>query len=104
MAFASRVAFAWDQERKIPRDALAVVPFAQETGNIAYALANGQGFSSPFRNNTGPTAWLPPVYPFLLSLIFRIFGSFNIPALNAAILLNILCSTATCIPIFYIAK
>jgi hypothetical protein len=104
VAFASRAAFAWDQEQKIPRDALAVVPFAQETGNIAYALANGQGFSSPFRNNTGPTAWLPPVYPFLLSIVFRIFGSFDIPALNAAILLNILCSTAACIPIFYIGK
>jgi len=104
VAFAARVAFAWDQEQKIPRDALAVVPFAQETGNIAYALANGQGFSSPFHSNTGPTAWLQPVYPFLLSLIFRIFGSFNIPALNAAILLNTICSTLACIPIFYIGK
>jgi hypothetical protein len=104
VAFAARAAFAWDQERKIPRDALAVVPFAQETGNIAYALATGKGFSSPFRNDTGPTAWLAPIYPLLLAGIFRIFGPLNIPSLNAAILLNILCSTATCIPIFFVGK
>jgi hypothetical protein len=104
VAFAARVGFAWDQERKIPRDALAVVPFAQETGNIAYALANGQGFSSPFRNNTGPTAWLVPVYPLLVAGVFRIFAPFTISALNAAVFLNIVFSTGTCVPIFYLGK
>ena len=104
VAFVARAAFAWDQERKIPREALAVVPFAQETGNIAYALATGQGFSSPFRNHTGPTAWLTPVYPVMLAGIFRVFGPLSIPALNAAVFLNILFSTATCIPIFYTGK
>jgi hypothetical protein len=104
IAFAARVAFAWDQERKIPRDALAVVPFAQETGSIALALATGKGFSSPFRNDTGPTAWLPPIYPLLLAGIFRIFGTLTILSLNAAILLNIVCSTAACIPIFFIGR
>ena len=104
VAFAARAGFAWEQERKIPRDALAIVPFAQEAGNIAYALATGQGFSAPFRNNTGPTAWLAPVYPFILSIIFRLFGALSIPALNAAIFLNIICSTATCVPIFYLGR
>jgi hypothetical protein len=104
VAFVARAAFAWDQERKIPRDALAVVPFAQEAGSIAHSLATGKGFSSPFRNDTGPTAWLPPVYPFLLSLIFRVFGPVSIPSLNAAVLFNILCSTATCVPIFFAGK
>jgi len=104
VAFVARGAFAWDQERKIPREALAVVPFAQETGNIAYALAGGQGFSSPFRNNTGPTAWLAPVYPVILAGIFRVFGPLNISSLNAAIFLNIVFSTATCVPIFYVGR
>jgi Dolichyl-phosphate-mannose-protein mannosyltransferase len=104
VAFTARAIFAWSQERKIPREALAVVPFAQETGNIAYALATGKGFTSPFRNNTGPTAWLVPVYPLLLAGIFRIFGPLNIPALNTAIFLNIACSTAACVPIFFVGK
>ena len=85
-------------------DALAVVPFAQETGNIAYALATGKGFSSPFRNDTGPTAWLGPVYPSLLAGIFRVFGPLSIPSLNAAILLNIVCSALACLPIFLIGE
>jgi hypothetical protein len=104
VAFAARVAFAWDQERKIPREALAVVPFAQETGSIAFALATGKGFSSPFRNDTGPTAWLGPVYPLLLAAIFRLLGPLSIPSLHAAIFLNIVCSSAACIPIFFLGK
>jgi hypothetical protein len=104
VAFLARLAFAWDQEQKIPRDALAIVPFAQETGNIAYSLAHGQGFSSPFRNNTGPTAWLVPVYPFLLSIIFRLFDPDTVRALNAAVLLNSLLSAAACVPIFSIGR
>jgi hypothetical protein len=103
-AAVARTTFAWTQQRKIPHEILATVPFAQETGNIALALSSGQGFSSPFRNNTGPTAWLVPVYPLLLAGIFRIFGPLNLGAFNAAVTLNILFSAATCVPIFYIGK
>jgi hypothetical protein len=104
VAFAWRVGFAWTQERQIPHEVLADVPFAQEAGNIALALNSGHGFSSPFRNNTGPTAWLVPVYPLLLAGIFRIFGPLTLSAFNAAVALNILFSTATCVPIFYIGQ
>ncbi len=31
--------------------------------NIARSVYRGQGFSSPFGENTGPTAWMPPVLP-----------------------------------------
>ena len=31
--------------------------FGWEIGRIAYSLANGMGFSSPFGGNTGPSAW-----------------------------------------------
>ena len=71
VAFGARAGFAWSQQREIPHEVLATVPFAQETGSVALALSQGQGFSSPFRNNTGPTAWLVPAYPLLLSVIFR---------------------------------
>jgi hypothetical protein len=100
----ARTTFAWSQQRKIPHEVLATVPFAQETGSIALALYNAQGFSSPFRNNTGPTAWLVPVYPLLLAGIFRIFGPLTLSAFSAAVTLNILFSAAACVPIFYIGK
>src|SRR5689334_2826877 len=74
-ALATRVVFAWDQQRKIPHEVLAAVPFEQEAGNIALALSQGHGFSDLFRKPTGPTAWLAPVYPWVVSLIFRVFGA-----------------------------
>ncbi len=43
VAMGVRVAFAWDQARKIAPGVLGNVPFQQETGNIAYALAQGKG-------------------------------------------------------------
>src|SRR6266436_101770 len=90
VAFAARLAFAWDQERKIPNDALASAPFAQETGNIAYSLATGKGFSNPFRRETGPTAWLTPVYPLLVAATFKLFGIFTVPSFFFLVCLNIL--------------
>src|SRR5579863_9551147 len=77
VALAARLTFAWDQVRKMPPAAVGIVPFQQETGNIAYALADGRGFSSAFRTNSGPTAWLTPVYPLIVAGVFRIFGTFT---------------------------
>jgi hypothetical protein len=104
VAFGARLAFAWDQERQIPAGALATAPFAQETGNIAYSLASGKGFSNPFRRETGPTAWLTPVYPLLVAATFKIFGIFTVPSFFFLVFLNILFSTAVCIPIFHVGK
>jgi len=104
VAMVARIAFAWDQARKIPPGVLAIVPFQQETGNIAYSLAQGKGFGSVFRTDTGPTAWLAPVYPSLVAGIFKIFGSFTTRAFFAAVFLNILFSTAACLPVFFAGK
>ena len=104
VAIGVRVAFAWDQARKIPPGVLGIVPFQQETGNIAAALARGAGFSGVFRTGTGPTAWLAPVYPLLVAAAFKIFGIFTARAFFACVALNILFSTAACVPIFYSGK
>ena len=54
--------------------------FGFETGSIAGAIARGEGFSSPFGvPNTGPTAWIAPLYPYLVAGVFKIFGQFSIP-------------------------
>ncbi|MGB2622995.1 MAG: glycosyltransferase family 39 protein [Candidatus Acidiferrum sp.] len=104
VAMGVRVAFAWDQARKVPAGVLGIVPFQQETGNIAYALAQGKGFSDVFRTETGPTAWLAPVYPLLVAAMFKIFGVFTERAFFACVGLNILFSAAACVPIFYAGK
>lgn len=42
---------------------------------IARSLAEGHGFSSPFsQTNTGPTAWVTPVYPYFVAFVFKHFG------------------------------
>jgi Dolichyl-phosphate-mannose-protein mannosyltransferase len=104
VAMVARITFAWDQARKIPPGVLAIVPFQQETGNIAYSLAQGKGFGSVFRADTGPTAWLAPVYPLLIAGIFKICGSFTTRAFFAAVFLNILFSSAACVPVFFAGK
>src|ERR1700751_4501275 len=104
VALLLRVGFAWDYVGQNSRDALAVLPFLQESGNIAASLASGHGFSSPFRIETGPTAWMPPLYPWLLAGIFRVFGVRTYDSFLAAVALNIFCSAFTCVPIFLMGR
>jgi 4-amino-4-deoxy-L-arabinose transferase-like glycosyltransferase len=104
IAFGARVTYAWNQERKMRPDLVGLVPFLNETGNIAYSLAAGHGFSSPYWQETGPTAWLTPVYPALVAVIFKIFGIHTPHSFFAVVLLNVLFSTATCVPLFYLGK
>ena len=104
VALGARLGFAWNQERKLPREVLGIVPFEHETGSIAYSFAVGKGFSSPFRRETGPTAWLTPVYPLLVAGVFRIFGIFTAKSFFAVVFLNALFSSAACIPIFHAGK
>lgn len=99
-----RVALARYESRQIPPEALRIVPFQTETGHIAYSIANRKGFSSPFQRDTGPTAWLAPVYPYLLAGIFKLLGVYTLPSFFAALSLNILFSASTCVPIFFAGK
>src|SRR6202789_2565868 len=104
IALGVRVAYAWNQERQMRADLVGLVPFLNETGNIAFSRAKGHGFSSPYWQETGPTAWLTPVYPALVAAIFKIFGIQTPHSFFAIVFLNILFSTATCVPLYYIGK
>ena len=99
-----RVGYLWNYAHDHPRQAVSVVPFLFESGNIAHSLAVGNGFSSPFRVETGPTAWMPPVYPLLLAGVFRIFGVYTFHSYIAAAFLNICFATLTCVPLFFAGK
>lgn len=78
--------------------------FGWEMGRIGRALVSGQGFSNPFSGVTGPTAWEPPLYPFLIAGVFRIFGVYTPGSALVLLTINSLFSALTCIPIFQIAK
>jgi hypothetical protein len=104
VAMCLRLGYGWDYVQHRPHRALGVIPFLFEPGNIAASLVNGKGFSSPFRVETGPTAWLTPVYPLLLAGIFRLCRLYTFQSFAAAASLNILFSACTCVPIYYAGR
>jgi hypothetical protein len=103
VALLLRTAFLFSQAHQVPREALASVPFQNEVGSVAAALAQGQGFCCVFRQPTGPTAWLAPVYPFFLAGIFKVFGSFSVASFYTAALFNCVFSALACLPLYYAA-
>lgn len=78
--------------------------FGGEAGRIARSIAQGEGFSNPLFGRTGPTAWLTPVYPYLLAGIFKIFGVYSKASAIVALALDCLFSAVTCIPVYLIAR
>ena len=103
-ALGLRVGYTISQTQKIPPEVLRAVPYLYEPGNIAYSIAQGHGFGSPFRADTGPTAWVAPIYPYIVAGFFKIFGIYSYHAFLAAISLNMLCSALACVPLYYAGK
>src|SRR5258707_3066282 len=68
-----------------------VVP-PTEVSSIAAQIAGGQGVSSPFGVDTGPTAWVAPAYPYFVAAIFTMFCVYS--ATSAAIVLTVQCFLA----------
>ncbi len=63
--------------------------FGFEGGRIARSLVTGQGYANPFNGTSGPTAWLPPLYPLLIALAFKMFGLYT----NAAAFFILACNS-----------
>lgn len=78
--------------------------FGWEMGRVARSIAQGDGFSSPYEGNTGPTAWEPPIYPYLMAGVFRLFGIYSQASAWVLLSINSLLATLTCIPIYRIAQ
>jgi 4-amino-4-deoxy-L-arabinose transferase-like glycosyltransferase len=78
--------------------------FGWEMGRIGASLASGRGFSSPFGPATGPTAWEPPLYPYLTAGVFLVFGIYSKASAFVLLALNSIFSALTCLPIFLIAR
>lgn len=78
--------------------------FGFEMGRIGRSLALGQGFGSPFDGVTGPTAWEPPLYPFVIAGVFKSLGIYTRVSAFVLLSINSILSALTCIPIFLTAK
>jgi 4-amino-4-deoxy-L-arabinose transferase-like glycosyltransferase len=79
-------------------------PVGQEAGNVAWSLALGHGFSSPLVGMQGPTAWVAPVYPFLLALGFKLLSMNPYHVVVFGQVLNAIFSALTCLPIYFLAR
>src|SRR5882762_4994604 len=78
--------------------------FGWEMGRVARSIALGQGFSNPYGDNTGLTAWEPPLYPYLMAGVFKVFGIYTYASAWALLIINSVFSALTCIPIYLIAS
>ena len=75
-----------------------------ETGSIAASIAQGHGYSSPLIDPSGPTAWITPVYPYMLAGLFKLFGTFSLTADTAMRFLNVLFSALTSYAVFVLGR
>ena len=78
--------------------------FGWEMGRVARSIALGQGFSNPYGGNTGPTAWEPPLYPYLMAGVFKIFGIYTHASAWVLLAFNSVLAAITTIPVFLIAR
>jgi 4-amino-4-deoxy-L-arabinose transferase-like glycosyltransferase len=78
--------------------------FGYEAGRIARSIAEGHGFSSPLFADTGPTAWMTPVYPYLVAGVFKLFGTYTKLSAIVLLSLNALMSALVCVLVFLIAR
>jgi hypothetical protein len=78
--------------------------FGMETGSIARSLASGEGFSSPFRGSTGPTAWIAPVYPTICAAVFKLLGVYSAASAICILSINSVFSALTCLAIGGVAR
>lgn len=104
IAFAIRLVVVCFTYRDLPDADKLYERFGWEMGWIARALASGHGFSSPYWPWSGPTAMQPPLYPTLLSIVFRLFGIYSLTSGFVILSINSLLSSLTCIPVYFSAK
>ncbi len=78
--------------------------YGWEMGRIARSIALGQGFSSPTDLPTGPSAWAPPVYPYILAGVFKLFGIYSNLSAWVILAFNSIFSALTCLTLYRIAE
>jgi len=78
--------------------------FGWEMGRLARSIAGGQGFSSPTDLPTGPSAWAPPVYPYILAGVFKLFGIYSAASAWVILTFNSIFAALTCLTLYRIAE
>lgn len=74
--------------------------FGWEMGRLARSIATGHGFSSPTDLPSGPSAWAPPLYPYILAGVFRLFGIYSPLSAWVILAFNSIFGALTCLPLY----
>src|SRR5690349_14965176 len=78
--------------------------FGWEMGRIARSLAQNEGFANPTDLQTSPSAWAPPIYPYILSNVFKLFGIYSNASAWIILAFNSIFGALTCITIYKIGE
>ncbi|HVI08311.1 MAG TPA: glycosyltransferase family 39 protein [Candidatus Binatia bacterium] len=78
--------------------------FGFEMGRVGRSIALGRGFSCPYEGYTGPSAWEPPLYPYLIGGVFKLFGVYTYASAWVLLSINSLFGSLTTIPVYAIAR
>ena len=78
--------------------------FGWEMGRLARSIASGQGFSSPTDLPSGPSAWAPPLYPYILAAVFKLFGIYSLLSAWVILAFNSVFGALTCFPLYRIGQ
>ena len=103
-AFLLRFFFLWLSRHDEDTAHNHFVSWGLEALMIAKSLALGHGFAEPFPHYVFTTAWLAPVYPWLVSFGKLLFHLSDYALGVFAQVLNIIFSSLTCYPIYFLAK
>jgi len=103
-AFLLRFFFLWLSHHNEDTVHNHFVSWGLEALMIANSLAVGHGFAEPFPHYVFTTAWLAPVYPWLVSFGELLFHLKDHALAIFAQALNIIFSSLTCYPIYSLAK
>src|ERR1700684_3125634 len=78
--------------------------YGWEMGRLARSIALGQGFSSPTDLPTGPSAWAPPLYPYILAGVFKLFGIYTAASSFVILTFNSVFGALTCWTLYGIGR
>src|ERR1700688_2140450 len=78
--------------------------FGWEMGRLARSIATGHGFSSPTDLPSGPSAWAPPLYPYILAGVFKLFGVYSAASAFVILTFNSIFAALTCLTLYRIAE
>jgi 4-amino-4-deoxy-L-arabinose transferase-like glycosyltransferase len=104
VALAARLAVATILYRDHINPILDHWKFGWEMGEVARSIYLGQGFSSPLFEPTGPTAWMAPVYPWIIAICFKLFGLHTVASSWAICTFNAICGALTAVVVYHIAR